>query len=95
MVVVGPSPGVESAAKRWRGTDGENLIVARVDDVAGLPDRWWGWEGVDTLFINNSQPEVLGDLSAAQTAEIAQSIAQMMATSSASKTPAATKRPAI
>lgn len=56
IVTVGNDIGV-SDALRWRkrrGVTQSNVIATVVDDIASLPDRWFGYEGVDTLVVTTS-----------------------------------------
>ncbi len=66
IVNVGSSAGFEAAAQLNRSDDGESIAVARLDDTRSLPTRWYGYEGVDTLALTTSRPEVYDTLNAAQ-----------------------------
>ena len=59
--VGGLSSGLE---KDVPGTKGENAqnVVATIDDLARLPKKWQGYEGVDTVIISTSKPEVFGKI---------------------------------
>jgi hypothetical protein len=69
LVQVGPgSLGLEEAASLAR-SGGDAPAVARLDDVAGLPTRWYGYEGVDVLLLSTREPDVFRKL-AAQGAQV-------------------------
>lgn len=54
--------GVEEAISLLRPQSGEGARIVRLDDCAQLPDRWYGYEGVDLLVVSTSRPEVFADL---------------------------------
>lgn len=70
VVVAGPPLGVESAVKRWRGSAEAVTAVVRLSDADAFPDRWWGWEGVDTLAIGTSQEKIYDQLNDDQAAAL-------------------------
>jgi hypothetical protein len=43
----------------------EETAVAYVDDPAQLPDRWYGYDGVDLVVLTTAKPEFYGRLSTA------------------------------
>ena len=38
--------------------------VVHLPDIAPLPTRWYGYEGVNALVLSTSKPEIYGSLSA-------------------------------
>jgi len=63
IVVVGSAPlGVEDAVGRLRQKPEERTVVVRLDDFRQLPDRWYGYEGVDTVVLATGDPSVYGEL---------------------------------
>ena len=63
IVVVGSaSLGVEDAVDRLRQKPEEKTVVVKLDDFRRLPDRWYGYEGVDTVVLSTSDPSVYGEL---------------------------------
>jgi hypothetical protein len=55
--------GVEGAIGLQRQPPGQQTVVARLGDVTEMPQRWIGYEGVDTLVISTSRPEIFRGLS--------------------------------
>lgn len=57
-VNVGPSVGLPAAAKFLQRTQiNRDITIAVLDDVAGLPTRWYGYEGVSAVVLATSQVE--------------------------------------
>ena len=53
------SAGLEEAASLVKTDMREpRAVVARVQDAGWLPTRWYGYEGVDTVVLSTSQPEI-------------------------------------
>lgn len=50
--------GLEEAAAFVSFEPSRQPVVARIDDLAKMPDRWYGYEGVDRVVIATSRPEV-------------------------------------
>ncbi|HEY2837634.1 MAG TPA: hypothetical protein VGJ26_00685 [Pirellulales bacterium] len=62
VLSIGPSLGVEQAAVLHQTSGGEAISVAQIDDVAILPTEWYGYDGVDTVVITTSSPEMFTKL---------------------------------
>ncbi|MBN1395703.1 MAG: hypothetical protein JW959_11830 [Pirellulales bacterium] len=66
-VVVGESDLGLTEAGRIGGAEPEHRpVVARIDDLRRLPDRWFGYEGVDAVFISTARPEIFRGLNDAR-----------------------------
>ena len=64
IVCVGADPlGVEGAIALQRQAFAQQTIVVRLEDAAQLPGKWLAYEGVDTLVLSTSRPEVFRGLS--------------------------------
>lgn len=71
IVTVGKDVGVDdSLRRRRRSADQGPSLASLVDDVSQLPDRWYGYEGVDTLILTTSQRDDITRLSEDQFAAI-------------------------
>lgn len=57
MVSVGAGLGADGLATDSGGMPRSDLFVASLNDVADLPDRWYDYEGVDTLLVAGSNPQ--------------------------------------
>ncbi len=68
VVTAGQSVGVEEAlsTRRRTGSDQHELLTSLIERAADLPDRWYGYEGVDTLIITTSRPDFVDSLSPQQ-----------------------------
>ena len=65
ILCVGADPlGVEEAIALQRQPPAQQTVVVRLEDTAQLPGRWLGYEGVDTLVLSTSRPEIYRGLSA-------------------------------
>jgi len=62
IVAIGPSLGVEQAAVLHQSSGSEAITVAQIGDVALLPTEWYGYDGVDTVVITTSTPEIFTKL---------------------------------
>ena len=63
MVTVGQPIGTAQAARSRQGAGpSAGMVQSVVDRVDRLPDRWYGYEGVDTLIFTTSRPEIYDDL---------------------------------
>jgi hypothetical protein len=63
IVSVGVDPlGVEGLVELTRRETGEQVIAVRLEDCSQLPAQWYGYEGVDTLVLSTSEPEIFTDL---------------------------------
>ncbi len=72
VVTLGSSVGVEDALKFTRRSEADALVAAEVKTAAELPEFWWGYEGVETIFLPTGSAGILSQLSPAQTAAILQ-----------------------
>ncbi|MGA2502106.1 MAG: hypothetical protein ABSH20_30550, partial [Tepidisphaeraceae bacterium] len=62
IVVVGPdSEGVPEAVDALREPAQERTAVVTLDNLAELPDRWYGYEGVDLVVLSGSRPAIYID----------------------------------
>ena len=62
VVTVGrASLGVEDAVILLRQNPDKRTVVVRLDDLDGLPTQWFGYEGVDTVVLSTSDPEIYAD----------------------------------
>ena len=51
VVTLGSLAGIEEAIGGVKRTDELAYVAGRVEDAARLPDRWWGYDGVDWLLV--------------------------------------------
>ena len=64
ILVIGSDPvGVEEAIRLQRQPKDREPLAARVKDVTKMPTAWYGYEGVDTLVLSTSKPEIYKKLS--------------------------------
>lgn len=66
LITVGKSLGVEETLAQRRGKDSELASAAVVASATELPDRWWGYEGVDILCWAGSQSQIVAELGSEQ-----------------------------
>lgn len=74
IVTVGRSAGVENAISMLdkqagiQESEKEELgaVAGRVEKAADLPDRWWGYEGVDALILTTRKTDVLDEMTPQQ-----------------------------
>jgi hypothetical protein len=66
VVTLGSSVGIEDALKFTRRNEADALVAAEVKSAVDLPDHWWGYEGVETIFLPTGKGEVLSQLSPMQ-----------------------------
>ncbi|WP_145056936.1 hypothetical protein [Lignipirellula cremea] len=68
IVSLGGDVGIELAQKRRRRQDDDGIQYAHVAlaDAAGLPDRWFGYEGVDQVLFSTAEQGLPEQLSIAQ-----------------------------
>jgi hypothetical protein len=59
VVTLGSSVGVEDALKFTRRNVTDALVAAEVKSAAGLPEYWWGYEGVETVFLPTGSAGIL------------------------------------
>src|SRR5262249_13763118 len=72
VVGLGPSVGLGQAAATIRRPKDTPLVAARVASASELPDRWWGYEGVDRLVLTTSDEAFLKTLTSDQRQAIVQ-----------------------
>lgn len=61
--------GLEEAVRRATSSGWEARLV-RLADLGALPDRWYGYEGVDLVAISTTRPELFAELDAARAAAL-------------------------
>jgi hypothetical protein len=66
VVGIGPQVGLEAAATALHRPATAMLYTATVGSAAELPDRWWGYEGVDTVVLTTSDAAFLSAMSEEQ-----------------------------
>jgi hypothetical protein len=54
VLVVGAAVDMEQATRFLPRNVGEEIVSARVVDPSSLPDRWYGYDGVDALVLTSS-----------------------------------------
>jgi len=72
VVQLGAAMGIEEAAATIRRRADSALAIARLSAMAELPDRWWGYDGVDTLVLATSDAALLEMMTADQRQAIVQ-----------------------
>ncbi|MFN0017740.1 MAG: hypothetical protein ACKVP0_05725 [Pirellulaceae bacterium] len=72
VITLGSSVGVEDALKFTRRSEADALVAAEVKSAAELPDQWWGYEGIETIFLPAGSAGILGQLNSSQTIAIQQ-----------------------
>lgn len=72
VVSFGPSIGIDDAAKSIRRPADTALATARITSSSDLPDRWWGYEGVDRIALATSDSAFLSSLTTDQQQAITQ-----------------------
>lgn len=63
---LGITPHFEEAMSLLRRPDEAPLKSVQIDQAAELPDRWWGYAGVEHIVLLGSEAGLLDDLSPAQ-----------------------------
>ena len=63
VVGLGPAVGLDEAMATMRRRADGVVQTANVASAAELPDRWWAYDGVDTLVLATSDEEFLAALS--------------------------------
>jgi hypothetical protein len=58
VVGIGPAIDLPAATATIKRPAELSLVLAQIDDPGELPDRWWGYEGVDCLVLTTSDPRV-------------------------------------
>jgi hypothetical protein len=72
MVSLGPPLGLEEASSSLRRRSDGLAVAVNVRAVERLPDRWWGYDGVDVLVVATSDAAFLAAMSADQQQAIVQ-----------------------
>jgi hypothetical protein len=72
FVSAGAELGLDAALKGVRRPDEEPPVAVHVSRASGLPDRWWGYEGVDCLVLTTSDPAFLSGLTEEQQTAVRQ-----------------------
>lgn len=76
VVVIGAKIDMDQAIRFLPRNVGEEIVAGHVDDVYALPDRWYGYDGVDALVLTASRPEFYDQLSDAQRRAIVEWVQQ-------------------
>jgi len=63
VVGIGPPIGLDEAVATIRRAADRTMQAAAVASAAELPDRWWGYEGVDVLVLTTSDTSFFAALS--------------------------------
>ncbi len=59
---VGVDPlGLKDAVARLHEKEDARTVAVRLENGRQLPDRWYGYEGIEALVISTSQPEIFAD----------------------------------
>ena len=66
IVGVGPAIDLPAAIATIRRSPELAYMAVQVENAADLPDRWWGYEGVDTIVLTTSDPRVPDSLTPKQ-----------------------------
>ena len=66
IVTVGPSIDVDAVARKAGNRNANTFATARIAAIENLPDHWSGYEGVDTLIITTSDPQLITSLTPEQ-----------------------------
>jgi hypothetical protein len=72
IVAAGPPVGIEQAIATIRRPAETSLVAASAASAAELPDRWWGYDGVDVLVLLTSDADFLQALTPEQQTAIVQ-----------------------
>jgi hypothetical protein len=70
VVGIGPALDLPSVVATIKRPAELALAAVQVNDPANLPDRWWGYEGVDTVVLTTSDSAAIGGLTAEQQAAL-------------------------
>jgi hypothetical protein len=70
VVTLGPLAGIEEAISGVKRAEELAYAGGRVEDVARLPDRWWGYEGVRWLLVTTGKDDFYRQLSGEQFAAL-------------------------
>ncbi|MCE9524704.1 MAG: hypothetical protein K8R36_01460 [Planctomycetales bacterium] len=72
VITLGASVGVEDALRFTRRNEADALVAAEVKSATELPDQWWGYEGIETIFLPTGSAGILRQLTAPQRIAITQ-----------------------
>lgn len=72
VVTLGPSIGIDDAARTIRRPADTALANSRITVPSDLPDRWWGYEGVNRLVLTTSDTTFINSLTSDQQQAITQ-----------------------
>jgi hypothetical protein len=76
ILTIGQPVGVGDALKFTRQNVADAPVAADVKTGAELPEHWWGYEGVDTVFLPTGTAGILNQINPQQAAAIEQWVAQ-------------------
>ena len=66
IVGIGPAVDLESVQAIVKRPPATALAVSQVTAASDLPDRWWGYEGVDAIVLTTSDGNMLSQMSSDQ-----------------------------
>lgn len=66
VVSIGPPVDLESVQAIVKRPNAVAMAVAQVESASELPDRWWGYEGVDAIVLTTSDEQFLGQWTSEQ-----------------------------
>ena len=72
VVTLGSSVGVDDALKFTRRNVADALFAAEVKSAVGLPEYWWGYEGVETIFLPTGDAGIIKQLTPSQATALIQ-----------------------
>ena len=72
VVGIGPAVDLEAVQAIVKRPPAIALAVSQVQAASDVPDRWWGYEGVDAIVLTTSDDKFLGQLSSDQRTAIIQ-----------------------
>lgn len=76
VVVIGAKIDMDQAIRFLPCSVGEEIVADYIDNADALPDRWYGYDGVDALVLTASRPEIYDQLSGAQRRAIVEWVQQ-------------------
>lgn len=72
VVTLGSPIGIDDALKFTRRNVADALMAAEAKTAEGLPEHWWGYEGVETVFLPMGSEGILRQLTSSQAAALIQ-----------------------
>ncbi|MEX2176692.1 MAG: hypothetical protein WD872_20160 [Pirellulaceae bacterium] len=72
VVGIGPAVGLPEAIATLRRAPELRLASVQIERAADLPDRWWGYEGVDAVVLTTGDTKIIDAMTEAQTAALVQ-----------------------